>query len=148
MGFIIAQKLGWNENGTAFLKNTLITSVGVAGLGLGSVFGSYFINLTEGPNRKISMTQLLLICNINAIMSNSIKLVLIYPIILIGRFMFGLSCGILNMILSKAINETVPAKYVQSYGMAVNTGMCFGILLTNVLAAILIPLPEQGSDAL
>lgn len=52
------------------------------------------------------------------------------------------------MILSQSLNETIPTQYLQTYGQAVNSGYCLGIVLINLIACFLVPLPENGSQAL
>jgi hypothetical protein len=69
VGFVLAEKLGWNKDGTALTKNTIITVAGTSGLALGSMFGG-----------KITQTgkslKMFVVLNVASIFANSIKLIL------------------------------------------------------------------------
>lgn len=42
VGFVLAEKLGWNEDGTALFKNTTITTISCLGIAVGSFIGTFF----------------------------------------------------------------------------------------------------------
>ena len=42
VGFVLAEKLGWNEDGTALFKNTTITTISCFGMAIGSFVGTFF----------------------------------------------------------------------------------------------------------
>ena len=62
----------------------------------------------------------------------------------IGRFLFGVCCGIQTLCFSKALNDSVPAEVIQYYGVLVNAGICVGIFVSNFLA-IIVPLEEANN---
>jgi MFS family permease len=73
------------------------------GLAVGSFIGGKI-----GANYGIR--KVLLYSNaINIFVFSPIKLIEHSVIIMIGRFLFGVACGIQNFCLSKALNDTVPS---------------------------------------
>ncbi len=56
-----------------------------------------------------------------------------------GRVLSGAVCGVLNTLLGIFINENVPSENSSQYGLAINSGMCLGGLLCNILGIILVP---------
>jgi hypothetical protein len=78
------------------------------GVAIGAVFGDNVIKFCQ--RNKISNLRLLVYVNLFGIVANGIKLIESFPFILIGRFLFGLSGGMSNILLSKFIAETVPVE--------------------------------------
>lgn len=117
---------------------TVVTVLAVLGLSIGAYLGG--ILLPRFGSRK-----LILIANLVSLLFNILKLVLNTTTIMIARFVTGISVGIACVCLSKAINDTVPARNLPVYGAFVNAGFAIGITFSNFLG-LLIPLDngEQG----
>jgi len=82
-----------------------------------------------------------MICQIVAIIGSILSLAFLnFPTILVGRFTFGLSAGILVTMGPCIINETVPGKYMdKGYGSSTEGAICTGIAV-NMCLGLLIPL--------
>ena len=61
----------------------------------------------------------------------------IYPMIVIGRYLFGFCCGVLSVAGPKMLDETVPIHLNSSFGTATNTFLSGGIMLALLLGAFL-----------
>lgn len=94
---------------------------------------------------KISLRNLILVANGFGILSNLIKIQEYTPTILLGRFLVGLSGGLMNFCYGKALNETVPQEHSQTYGMLVNAGICGGIFLSGLMG-LFIPLEDKNDS--
>lgn len=64
----------------------------------------------------MTLIQLLICVNMFGIMGNLIKIIMVYPLMLLGRFLAGLAGGVSQVLLSKFITETVPTETLQVYG--------------------------------
>ena len=69
--------------------------------------------------------------------------ILTVPTISIGRFMYGVTAGHANIIMSKSINETVPGELSGQFGIMTNGFISTGIMLSFFLGAVL---PEDEAD--
>ena len=85
----------------------------------------------------------MIILNISAIFANSLKLIKIYEVMLLGRLLAGIFAALSNICYSEILNKIIPTKFIQIYGMTINSGICFGIFLSNFVAGIVLP----GADA-
>lgn len=56
-------------------------------------------------------------------------------IICVGRFLFGVGCGILAVFIPKMIEETVPSYLLPPYGSSSNIGIATGALIPMILSA-------------
>lgn len=63
-----------------------------------------------------------------------------YPLICVGRFLFGFTCGVFSVAGPKMLDETVPIYLSSSFGTASNTFLSGGIMLALILG---VGLPEQ-----
>ena len=61
--------------------------------------------------------------------------------IVIGKFIFGFSVGVLNVAGPKMLDETVPVELLGAFGIATNVYICFGIGLATLIG---VGLPEDG----
>mmetsp|Transcript_11875 Transcript_11875/g.20088 ORF Transcript_11875/g.20088 Transcript_11875/m.20088 type:complete len:189 (+) Transcript_11875:191-757(+) len=135
VGFILAEKFGWEKEG--LLSNiTIVTILGPMGLATGSFLGGKVIARAGGIRRLIILTNLL------AIITSLLKITLDPVSIMLGRYLYGTCCGIMNFCLSKALNDTVPFKVSQYYSVLINSGICFGIFFSNFLG-LLVPIEDQ-----
>jgi MFS family permease len=128
VSYVFSAKFGWDLDGTALTKNMFITNAGILGILFGAVSGSKIVQISQSKN--ISMLKLLYIMNAIAIVANCVKLIRVYPLLLISRFVFGFVGGTHNVLLSKFITETVPVETLSIYGQAVNSCLNLGIALT------------------
>ena len=69
VGFILAEKLGWNEDGTALYKNTTITTIACLGIAIGSFIGTFF---TE-TQKRLSLQHGMILFNVLGIGANILK---------------------------------------------------------------------------
>mmetsp|Transcript_5134 Transcript_5134/g.8730 ORF Transcript_5134/g.8730 Transcript_5134/m.8730 type:complete len:122 (-) Transcript_5134:1278-1643(-) len=81
-------------------------------------------------------------------LANCLKLVLNYELILLGRFVLGITSGMLNVAFGKCLNETIPNEHMQTYTLWINSGFCLGIFLINLLQVLLVPIEEDGEEAM
>lgn len=116
---------------------TIVTVLALLGLSVGSYFGGLMLP-------KFGSRKLILIANIVSLVFNILKLYLNTVTIMIARLVFGFCMGITCVCLSKAINDTVPAKDSAIYGAFVNAGFAIGITLSNCMG-MLIPL-DNGEE--
>ena len=73
-----------------------------------------------------------------------LMLVLNFWAIIIGRFIQGF-CGSVNLCASNIyLAETIPVAKRSKYGMAVNSGIITGLLITS-LFGLLLPLPDDAA---
>ena len=81
----------------------------------------------------------MIILNVCAVFANSLKLIKIYEVILFGRLLAGIFASSANICYSEIMNKIIPTKFIQIYAMTINSGICFGIFLSNFIAAIVLP---------
>ena len=108
VGFVLAEKMGWNKEGTAVMKYTLTTVVGQLGIATGCLFGPKIIKWNE----KHNISKILYGFNVLAILVNFLKLVESFYCIAFARLIFGFCSGLLNITLTKCLNDTVPVEVV------------------------------------
>jgi MFS family permease len=63
-----------------------------------------------------------------------------FPMIVIGRYLFGFCCGVFSVAGPKMLDETVPIHLSSSFGTASNSFLSFGIMVALLLG---IGLPAQ-----
>lgn len=129
---VIAAKFDWTEKETRFF-NSLINSCSILGMAVGSFSGGIAIQMGR---RKTSI-----IFNILSVISLCTTLILSLPAIVIGKFLFGFSSGVINVAHTKMLDETVPVDLLGAFGIATNLYICFGIGLAMIVGA---GLPEEG----
>ena len=129
---VIAAKFDWTEEETRFF-NSLINACSILGMSFGSFFGGIVIQM--GRRRTI------LLFNILSIISLCTSLILNLPAIVIGKFLFGFSSGVINVAGPKMLDETVPTDLLGAFGIATNAYICLGIGLAMIVGA---GLPEEG----
>ena len=97
---------------------------------------------------KRNVVNLVYALNLVAICANCLKLILSFPAVIIGRFIFGLATGALNTVLGKILNDSIPNEVSQYYGLSTNSGLNAGILAISAIGAVLVPLSSEGHEAL
>ena len=94
VGFILAEKLGWNTDGTANVKIGYISTIAILTVGIGSLIGSdLIVRFADSHFRKM-----IYIGNILIIIVNCLKVVEHFWTVLIGRALFGLLAGYMSML--------------------------------------------------
>jgi MFS family permease len=141
VGYILSEKLNWDENGNAMALMTLCTVIGSLGIAIGSMIGGMI-------GTKYGIRRVLIITNVLNLAFCGLKLIENTHTIIIGRFLHGLGCGILNFCFGKALNDTVPDRVSQGYGMFTNSGICLGIFVSNFIGFWVPALDEDGLLAL
>jgi MFS family permease len=86
---------------------------------------------------KIGLKKALILFNILSMIACSMKLVLNFPMIMMGRFLFGFCTGVQVFIMSKTLNDTVPPEHINFYGSFVNSGFCLGYFVSNAFGILL-----------
>jgi MFS family permease len=138
VNFVFEQKLGWTTQGT------LLSTIGLLGLALGSLLGSKLIIL----NGKRSVKNVVIGLNLVSFFGNALKLHLSFGTILAGRIIVSICSGSLNICYQKIVQETVPNEVLQFYGLTFNSGICFGIFWMGLISALIVPHPEDGIEEL
>ena len=96
---IFAAKFGWTEDQTKF-NNSLISTAGVVGIALGSLFGGKTV--TIGRRKATLITQTI------GFIGGCLTQILNIPTLCIGRLLYGIAAGHSSIIMSKSIVETFP----------------------------------------
>mmetsp|Transcript_24758 Transcript_24758/g.20813 ORF Transcript_24758/g.20813 Transcript_24758/m.20813 type:complete len:87 (-) Transcript_24758:1084-1344(-) len=60
-----------------------------------------------------------------------------FPLIVIGRYLFGFCCGVFSVAGPKMLDETVPIHLSSSFGTASNSFLSCGIMLALILGVLL-----------
>jgi MFS family permease len=67
--------------------------------------------------------------------------------LILGRFLMGLGSGIITVIASVYMGETIPSRLLGIYGIAVNFGIVNGLLITSVLQGTLLPSSNEVTES-
>ena len=116
------------------LYNTIISSSAIFGIVTGSLVGGRFIPY----GRRLC----LIVFNVFSAISVTLTMFLNLPAICIGRYFYGLCCGVFSVAGPKMLDETVPIHLNSSFGTATNTFLSGGIMLAIVLGSLL----PEGDD--
>jgi len=144
VGFVLDQKLDWNTDGrdggkTPIINNiTVLLMVGLVGTTIGS-------NFSEKMVSKFGLWRTILISNFCSAIGKSLQLILSFPSMILGRLIFGCFVGIQNFCFSKMVNDSIPVRYQQTYGVLLNSGFCAGAAFSNLMG-FLIPI-DDGKNA-
>mmetsp|Transcript_13326 Transcript_13326/g.9404 ORF Transcript_13326/g.9404 Transcript_13326/m.9404 type:complete len:112 (-) Transcript_13326:1155-1490(-) len=99
VGPIIGERLEWqNTNKT----DTIIASVSVLGLAIGSFAGGFMI--------KNGRRRILILMNIISIIAVSVQLILNFWAFLLGKLLWALAVGVLSTVGPVMVEENVPAE--------------------------------------
>jgi len=131
---VIQAKFGWNDD-DAVLYNTIISAAAIFGIVAGSLSGGKFI--TKGRRPAI------MLFNVFAAASTALTMILNFPIIVIGRFLFGFCCGVFSVAGPKMLDESIPIHLSSSFGTASNSFLSFGIMIALLLGVFL---PEDDDQ--
>ena len=115
---------------------TCISSSSVIGITLGSIIGGVLV----GKGRRINI----IIFNLVAILGSFLSIVTYFWVLMVGRFLYGFSSGVILCAAPKVIEETIPT-HLQDYGFTTSTNM-----MVNVFVAISlfmgIGMPESDEE--
>ena len=95
VGFILAEKLGWNSDGNAIVNIGYIQTSGILGIAFGSLLGSKLVHKYAQKH----FMKMIYIGNFMILMVNLLKQVQNFWFIFIGRFLYGVISGALNILL-------------------------------------------------
>ena len=93
----------WDTKNKQDLNQAVIGTIIVLGMTIGAISGGKLMTV----GRRVA----LIICDIIGIIGASITMDFQYPVILCGRFILGLSAGLISSIVPRYIEDTVPNHY-------------------------------------
>ena len=96
---------------------------------IGALFGGKAIKI--GRRKAAIYWQLL------AILGAGITMIGTIPTLCLGRFLCGITAGILNNVMGKSLDETVPVEIFGQFGTLQNCYICLGFPMSYILGAIL-----------
>jgi MFS family permease len=107
-------------------NTTLLSSASVGGLAIGSVIGARII---AGGRKRIAK-----LFNIVGIIGCALSMIPNFPIMLIGRAIYGFAAGVHCITGPKMMNETIPAHVLDygfgcSFNMTINSAIAISLLL-------------------
>ena len=76
-------------------------------------------------------------------MGAAITLVRTVPTICVGRFLYSVTAGHMNIIMGKAIDETLPVSISGKFGTLTNTYICFGVMGIFFLGVLIPEDPDE-----
>jgi hypothetical protein len=130
---VIKAKFGWDKD-EAVLYNTIISASAIFGIVTGSLLGGKFIPF----GRRLC----LIVFNVFSALAVTMTMFENLPMICVGRYFYGLCCGVFSVAGPKMLDETVPIHLNSSFGTATNTFLSGGIMLAIVLGLLL----PDGAD--
>lgn len=131
---ILIAQFGWDKS-EAQTYNSFINSSSVLGLAIGSLTAG---NVITGGRRKAAIQAELI-----AIVACLCTEVMSLPTICFGRFLQGYAAGVLNIVMGKSLDETVPSKYATMFGCQTNTFICISVFLALIMGLLL---PTSEAD--
>lgn len=130
-------KFGWSDDEKAW-KNSILGAVAIIGMTAGCLSGGTLMKI----GRRLSLIIAVFIGMVGVGLTAAV-FSLNFPLLLIGRTIFGISCGIIASIVPKFIEETVPAHVWGSMGVILQTASAVGTLISYLLAEVL---PEDTDE--
>ena len=112
----------WDTDQLTFWS-AIITTIYSAGAMVGALSGGYFV--------KYGKWNMIMVCNICALVGYSFCLVASLWAVLIGRFFLGLSIGGYCVFCPKFVNEITPLEFRGPVGDKLEYILKFGIRLTT-----------------
>ena len=130
---IFQAKFGWHEDESKF-NNTTITVTGVIGNMIGALIGGKAI---KNGRRKAAIYWLLL-----AIIGACVTMIGNIPSLCFGRFLVGIAAGVVNNVMGKSLDDTIPVEVSGQFGTLTNFYICVGLFFAFSLGSIL-PTDEE-----
>ena len=132
IGDIISDQLDWGDDRK--LYETVVATCAIIGVTVGS--------LVSGEITVYGRRKALIYSNISVFFAVGLMLILNLEAICVGRFLQGFA-GSLNLCATNMyLGETIPAQKRSKYGIAVNSGIITGLLITTLFGLLL---PQQGT---
>ena len=100
-------------------------------------------SLLAGTICSIGRRKAILLSNAVIFVSTAMMLVLNLWVITIGRFIMACAAGVILAACNLYLAETIPVQSRSMYGIALNLGVCSGLLITSVMG---LALPDAGTD--
>lgn len=134
---VFIEKFGW-EHEEAKHYNTLISSISVLGLAIGS--------LAAGKTIMYGRRRAILVFSILAILGAALCQILTVATLTIGRLLSGVAAGTLTVVLSKSLYETAPQELSGQFGAMANFYIAFSIFLAS-FSGVVLPLDKEDYKA-
>ena len=134
---VFAAKFGWDKEQTKFF-NSLISSAGIFGSMIGALIGGKAIQV--GRRKAAIYWQFL------AIVGSGITMICTVPTLCLGRFLCGITAGVVNNVMGKSLDETIPVKASGQFGTLLNTYICIGFPISYLLGAFLPDEPDEMAE--
>ena len=132
IGDIISDQLDWGNDRK--LYETIVATCAIIGVTVGS--------LVSGEITVYGRRKALIYSNFSVFFAVGLMLIPNLEAICAGRFIQGFA-GSLNLCATNMyLGETIPAHKRSKYGIAVNSGIITGLLITTLFGLLL---PEQGT---
>ena len=113
----------------------MINSSAILGLAIGS--------MTAGKAIALGRRRAGIIAEVAVIVASLITMVQTLQTICFGRFILGLAAGVLNIVMGKSLDETVPSQYSTLFGCMTNAFICTSVWLAMIMGLIL---PKEEED--
>lgn len=126
------EKFGWGKE-DAKHYNTLISSISVLGLAIGS--------LAAGKTIMYGRRRAILIFSTLAILGAALCQILTVATLTIGRLISGVAAGTLTVVLSKSLYESAPQELSGEFGAMANFYIAFSIFLAS-FSGVVLPLDK------
>lgn len=110
-------KLKWGDDpAVKDFYTTILSTSSVVGISFGSLYGGDFIK----KGRKSTIINF----NIIGIVGSILSLILNFKVMCVGRFLFGVSAGVLLCATPKILDETIPPHLIdKGFGASTNIMM-------------------------
>ena len=127
------KKYGWTaEEANGY--NTIVSSISIIGLAIGSLIAGKVLG--SGRRRAILIFECFIFIGTLFTMVQSLFT------LCLGRFICGISGGVLSVVMSKSMNETVPNEISGSFGAMTNLYIVVGLLFAAAMGGVLPTDPE------
>lgn len=126
----INAKFAWAEGYETDIHNSLLGSSIMLGMTIGAVSG--------GVMMKIGRRKSMFICLVIGLAGNFMTIdINNFAMIIIGRFLFGISSGLYSSIVPKMFAETIPQHILSSVVASFCTSQAFATFISFLMGAIL-----------
>ena len=116
-------------------------------LGATVVLGLTFGALAGGKLMMIGRRRAMILSILLGFIGISITMIWSFKVILVGRFLFGLSAGMFSAIIPRYVEETVPIHLLETLAPCLNLAQALGGFFSYLLALIL-PEDEEVEELL
>ena len=113
-----------NDRGRIDFYITVLGTASIFGISAGSLFGGDYVQ-SLGPNKTI------IVFNAFGLIGSILSIQTSFKIMCLGRFLFGITSGVLLCATSRVLEDTIPARLLDSgFGTSTNILMnVFGFIL-------------------